>query len=241
MIYSKNLDKLTDLQQHIYVKRIIELLKNHVKVNFSYGSLGTEKFHENSDVDLYIYSTHDVNQILDLLKNEFDECYTLEEKIVIWQDGQLIECVCINDINQAKYIPESPYIHASNRIFCATEDFVEELENIANTKTDIDTVVSRLRWRLYHLVKVIPQKEMDIFRLRFNSQIIEHTIVRWRAIKNGDITHNYLPRKAYDYISPEEWKMIEFSTNDEPKQYINRIKPFAHKILEEIDGLFPKI
>ena len=227
-------------EHYYHFFRLLKILKDFQGITeiLSYGSLGSEKFNANSDIDLFLITEHPIDTLVLLIQKVMPDCYSEHDSIKIWNGNLLIECTCIQSIAEAKkYIPESPYVSAEKRIFLARNfnDCVNQLEQISQIKANKADLIEVSKKKLYHNVRKLSKYKNDRCRFRFHCQIIEHCIIRLRAIINGDLKHNYLPRNAINYINAEEWQLINYTVFDDPQEFINQITPLTMKILDELE------
>ncbi|MGL5720867.1 MAG: nucleotidyltransferase domain-containing protein [Brevinema sp.] len=226
-------------ESYYLVFHLIETLISSGKCKniFSYGSLGTKKFKKGSDIDLFIHSNVGSEEILDLILQAHKDCFSgfiLDNSIKLFSKNTLLECCCISNIEEAtRFLPESPYLIAQKRIFLAenANELAQKLENICLQKQDPKKMLEFLIKSLKYTLWALPKLVSDPARLRFHAFIIEHYILRIRAIQAGDVAHNYSPRYAKDYLSKEEWDLLNFNVYEDPQKYIERINNFSTKII----------
>ncbi len=234
----EDLEIIPFLQYYYTFELVNHLIKsNKISDIFSYGSLGSRKFNKNSDVDLYLISEHSSHEIMQEIKKITEGVYFEGNSIKIWHKDILIECSCTNSIKDSqRYVSHSPYVAGGKRIFHAKNVnlLAQNLEEFAKIEPDVEQLIKDNKIRLYHNTRKLEKYKDDIYRFKFHTEIIEHCVVRLRAIKNDDATHNYTPRNAFNYLSKEEWQILQFTVSDNVDEYIKSIRLFVEQVLEEI-------
>ncbi len=243
-LYSYHINEVNNIpfMQYYCLFNLINALETSQKVEeiISYGSLASTRFSKNSDIDLFLVSPFSTIELHEIIENIFDITFILNSSIKIIHEDLLIECEHIQNIDETvKYLPESPYVEEHKRIFLAKnfDETKHRLENIARRKIDIERRIDELKLQLYYTVFKLPKYKNDYFRLRFHAQIIEHAIVRLRAIKQNNSAHNYSPRNAIESLSKSEWAIVAFDIFDDAEDYIKRINSFSREIIDEMGGL----
>ncbi len=137
--YSKDDIARIPFEHYYHFFRLLHILKNCNKITeiISYGSIGSKQFNKNSDIDLFLVTDMNINDLLAIIKNTMPDSYIEYDSIKIWNGEILIECACISSLSDTvRYLPESPYVPAEKRIFLAGdfEKCVEQLKQITQIK-----------------------------------------------------------------------------------------------------------
>lgn len=219
----KQLDNIP-LEHYNQFSKIIDLFIDNKDINsiISYGSLGRGELTKLSDIDMYLVTKLNVEDVLNFLENsnlEFWFSDNMKSKITLKYkvDNLLIEIIILERLSEGEqYYLGSRIENVSITIYkISDEDYIylqdANYKNSVNIKKDVDYLVKEMIYYLLSLENII--KKQDWYKYYFHNNIILHNYIRLKALLADVEEYNYLPIHALRFIHKKELDFIFYDLN----------------------------
>ncbi|MDY0277827.1 MAG: hypothetical protein RBQ97_07060 [Acholeplasma sp.] len=224
------------LKQYENTIRIADKFDGLCKCLIAYGSLGRNELEAYSDVDLFMVSDIDFQDILSEIRCLFNnsEIIVQRNQIDIFDDDQLIELTVVNSIEEILlYYVKSEIKDISKTILISKGDCEEKLTSmVTNYKYDFlsefDYTLSRLQYYSNSLKRII--KKNDLYKYYFHSNIVIHEYIKLKYYMLNKREFSYLPKYAFNFINIEEFTILTFSVEKEMSEHQNKVAKLVDKI-----------
>lgn len=214
------------LPQKKFAIKIKDVLSDYSRAIFLFGSLARGDGDEYSDVDMFVLTDKNTQDILGVLSHHYKNITLLKNELIIKDCDITCECYIIADINECAILYKGSMIKDVRKsVLLGGDDICSALDGIVAQNTfdynsEREAIDKKLDYYLERLFVLL--KRGDEYRYYFFVNLIIHKVVQLRVCQSGKYFSLYLPRMAASLITSKEWDLLIYKVGSDMETHYKK-------------------